>query len=64
MIKEEVRFNIHQGMTCGSEEAEKRCYKLLRGTSGRRWLVALQPNEADNVYVEGEVGSDGFGGGC
>lgn len=58
----EKRFNISQGMICGSAEAEKRTYKLLKGKSGKKWLIACQANEADNIYVEGEKDSDGFGG--
>jgi hypothetical protein len=49
-------------MICGSYDAEIRKYKLYVGKSGRRWLVAIQPNEADNVYVEGGPNSDGFAG--
>ena len=47
------RFTISTGMTCGSAEAENRTYKLIVGRTGRRWLVAIQPDEADNTYVEG-----------
>lgn len=61
-IPDEFRFSIHSSMTCGSYEAESRTYKLFYGKSGKRWLVANQPNEGDNVYVEGEKNSDGFGG--
>jgi hypothetical protein len=49
-------------MICASAEAEERRYKLYTGKSGRRWLVAIQPNEADNVYVEGGPNSNGFAG--
>jgi hypothetical protein len=49
-------------MICGSHEAEVRKYKMYVGKSGRRWLVAIQPNEADNIYVEGGPNSDGFAG--
>lgn len=59
IMKKQIRFSIHQGMRCASYEAEKRIYKLKVGKSGRKWLIACQPNEADNIYVEG---SGGFGG--
>jgi len=56
------RFSTHGPMTCGQSEAQERTYKLITGKTGRRWLVAIQPNEADNVYCEGGPNSDGFGG--
>jgi len=56
------RFTISTGMTCGSAEAENRTYKLIVGRTGRRWLVAIQPDEADNTYVEGGPNSEGFAG--
>lgn len=59
---EGVRFGISGPMTCASSEAEERTYKLLVGKSGDRWLIAIQPNPADNVYVEGGPNSDGFAG--
>lgn len=49
-------------MICGSAEAERRTYKKLVGKSGRTWLVAVQPNEADNIYVSGGKNSQGFTG--
>jgi len=49
-------------MICGSYEAEIRKYKMYMGKGGRRWLVAIQPNEADDIYVEGGPNSDGFAG--
>lgn len=49
-------------MICGSAEAESKRYNLYKGRSGRRWLVADQLNAADNIYVEGGPGSEGFGG--
>lgn len=49
-------------MICGSAEAEKRAYKKLIGKSGKTWLVAVQDNPADNVYVSGGKGSQGFAG--
>ena len=52
----------NSGMVCGSAEAERRTYKKFVGTSGRTWLVAVQPNEADNIYVSGGKNSQGFAG--
>jgi hypothetical protein len=49
-------------MICGSYEAEIRKYKMYIGKSGKRRLVAIQPNEADDIYVEGGPNSDGFAG--
>ena len=56
-----------QTMKCSSHEAEIRKYRWFKGKSGARWLVADQPNEGDNVYVEemnpnGGHGFQGFGG--
>ena len=47
---------------CGSAEAERRTYKKFVGKSGRIWLIAVQPNEADNIYVSGGKNSQGFAG--
>lgn len=55
-------FNIHGPIVSAQADAQQRQYRLLTGKSGKRWLVAIQPNEADNIYVEGDKGSDGFGG--
>ena len=52
----------HEQMLCGSYEAEVRKYNKYIDTSGKIWLVADQPNKADNIYVQGGVNSDGFGG--
>jgi hypothetical protein len=57
-------------MKCGQSEAQVRKYKKITGKSGRIWLVAIQPNEADNIYVSaspkentpGYGGFRGFGG--
>ncbi len=40
----------HQQMVCGSSEAESRKYIPLITDEGYLWLVADQPNMADNVY--------------
>lgn len=55
-------FVSHQQMISGYAEQTKREYRMFVGKSGLRWLVANQPNEGDNVYVEGGPGSNGFGG--
>lgn len=54
-------------MICGSADAEKRVYKKLIGKSGRIWLIAVQDNPADNIYVsansaENKPGYRGFRG--
>jgi len=54
--------NDPYSMICGSSEAECRVYKKLTGRSGKVWLVAVQDNPADNVYVSGGKGSQGFAG--
>ena len=59
---EKIEFSIYQPMISGQGEAVSRKYHLFVGKSKRRWLVADQPNAADNIYVEGKKGSDGFGG--
>jgi hypothetical protein len=58
-----VLFSIHQSMISASADAECRRYKMLTGKSGRRWFIACQPNEGDNVYVEDlDPNSQGFAG--
>jgi hypothetical protein len=57
-----IKFDSNRPMISASGEAEDRRYKVLTGKSGKRWLIAIQPNEGDNVYMEGDPGSDGFGG--
>lgn len=47
---------------CASYEAEIRRYNLYKGKSGKRWLVADVEDCASWVYVEGNPGSQGFGG--
>jgi hypothetical protein len=51
-----------QPMRSGQGEAQSRKYHKYIGSNGRIWLVADQENAAANVYVEGSIGSDGFGG--
>ncbi len=49
-------------MTSGrAEAAERKYHKHISGTD-RIYLVADQPNAADNIYVSGDEGSQGFGG--
>jgi len=57
-----VMFNIHGPMISGIDEAQKRKYHKLIGNRGEIWLYADQPNSADNIYVNGGPGSQGFGG--
>lgn len=54
----------HQGMTCGSSEAESRTYKKVTDASGNVWLIANQEAAAENVYFHNpkDTKSDGFGG--
>lgn len=61
-MKKSIEFPMRSPIKCGSAEAEKRIYKMLTDKIGTRWLIAIQPNEADNIYVEGKKNSDGFGG--
>ncbi len=49
-------------MICGQAEAQSRTYFKHIGKSGKIWLISTDPNCADHIYVEGEPGSDGFGG--
>jgi len=53
-----------QRTTCGSAELESKKYKKIVGRN-LVWYVAVQENEADNVYCTSKNkarGSDGFGG--
>lgn len=61
-MNKSIKFSIHGPMKCGSSEAESQTYHKYTGKSGKIWLVANQPNAADNVYVEGGKDSDGFAG--
>lgn len=49
-------------MKSGMSEAQNRTYHQVIGKTGKIWLYAHQVNSADNVYVEGDKGSNGFGG--
>lgn len=49
-----------QRMICGSAEAERHVYQKVVGKSGRTWL--FMPDSADNIYVSGDKGSQGFAG--
>lgn len=51
-------FNGMQ-MICASAEAESHQYEVAVGKDGRRWL---HNGTGDNIYHEGEPGSQGFGG--
>lgn len=58
------------GMISARHEQSIRKFKKLIGKSGRSWYVAIQDNEADNIYVSadpkenapGYKGFRGFGG--
>jgi hypothetical protein len=43
-------------------EAAKNTYHMVKGKHGQRWLYSSAENSADNIYVEGGEGSQGFGG--
>jgi hypothetical protein len=49
-------------MISGQGEAQSKKYFKHIGKSGKIWLIADQPNSADNIYVEGGPNSRGFGG--
>lgn len=59
---EKIAFSIHQPMVSARGEIEERPFKMLVGKTGRRWFVACQEAEADNIYVEGGKNSQGMGG--
>lgn len=40
----------NDAMLCGSYEAEVRTYQKVVDRNGHVWLIANQPNRADNVY--------------
>lgn len=46
----------------GFTEVAARTFKRFNGTSNKIWLVADQPNAADNIYVWSPCGEGGFGG--
>jgi len=51
------------GMICASADAESHIYEAHKGKSGKVWLVPKNTvNPAENIYVEGDKGSQGFGG--
>jgi len=53
-----------QEMISGQYEAEVRKYKKYIGKSGRVWLVSIQDNPADNIYVSADTRENvkGYGG--
>lgn len=52
-----------RGMISGIDQAEKGEYKVAIGKSGKRWLYNDDIKGcASHIYVEGEPGSQGFGG--
>lgn len=59
----EVKYNPE--MKCAQSEAEQKKYRQYKGKSGNTWLVAEQPNSADDIYVTNDhknSGGEGFGG--
>ncbi len=58
----DVDFGIHQPMVSAVGETAAVRYHLHTGKSGRRWLVGDQANAADQVWVDGGIGSQGCGG--
>ena len=66
----DYHYDARNEMLYGSAEAEKHTYKKLVDKRGQTWLVAVQPNEGDNIYVSagtaenrpGYRGFRGFGG--
>jgi hypothetical protein len=64
-MTEPVLFSIHQGMKSGIGEQASHKYKKIEGKRGN-WYIALQENEADNVYFSEKpregYHSEGFGG--
>lgn len=59
-----VEFSIYGPMKSGIAEAAKHRYHVVPNLKpgGKRWLYADIPNAADEIYVDGGKGSDGFGG--
>ena len=50
-------------MVSGQGEAIKNEYDVYRGKDGKLWLVPFNvKNQGDYIYVQGNKGSDGFGG--
>lgn len=49
-------------MTSAKGDVATRRHHMVTGKSGKRWLYADEDNAASFIYVEGGVGSDGFGG--
>lgn len=62
MYPDKIEFSIYQPQHSASGDAEERKYKMFTGKSGKQWLVAVQPNAADNIYVDGGKGSQGMAG--
>ena len=65
--RDKIVVNHNRGMICAAGEAEQRTFKMYKGQGNRLWLVAVQPNEADNIYTWNEScvknnGFRGFGG--
>jgi hypothetical protein len=61
-VPEIILFRIGGPMISASGDASERKYRLLRGKSGKRWVVAVQEEAAENIYVDGGRGSEGMAG--
>lgn len=47
---------------CAATDAVNRIYKKIVRRDGKIYLIAVQDNPADNIYVEGGFDNEGFGG--
>jgi len=54
--------NYSNAMIASSGEVADRVFKKLVGKSGKIWMVAMQDNPADNIYVSGGKHSQGMAG--
>jgi len=59
-MEEPVKFSIYQGMKSGFAEQAALKYKKIVGKESI-WYVALQSNQADNIYVTSKSGPTKFG---
>lgn len=57
-----IEFSIYAPMRSASGEAAQHKYKLLTDETGRRWVVSVDVNAAENIYADGGPGSQGMGG--
>ncbi len=59
-MAKDVYFNLDSPMISGIGEVQERVFKEIKGKKGKRWFVAVQNNEADNIYVETTECNNGF----